>query len=723
MNFSELLQLDTGVLHSARDSASQAGSGFDAQADAMREHNKALSEIWHGPDARKAHTALAATRRPLEDFGQVFRMVSRVTDQLAERLRQSQEVLRDTIETAKTIPATVDMSTGVVTAFWPNEWPTTFESPSQKASYEAAFARNQADAESMTEALRQIVEQANRFDRDASNALARIDTPAEAKAAYQGAFGTDADTEDAETALRLFTEAGGGRLSPAEVRRLQELVGQNSQDFEFAGALLAKLGPEGLLKAYGNVALEGGLTPDFQAGMGRLLSAAMDPVNPHRVDPTFGQRMRDLVGAHVALEDDGETKLVPGHGLIAPLLETGDFESTFLVPVASDIYNAVSPLNARMAAGFDVIGPEALSPLGSVLTGLANNPSAATTFALTRPDVLKHVLTQPGERVPGSPVDISLTGRFLRVAATGYDALDAASPRSGEHNTWQAKAAAQIVALVGDQANLLRSDTPELNAFRNDMALIAAEYIEDFYIGFNTPNTEKLPTDLKPRGAPLDLAQWSGLRGDDKQPLYDFMKLASFSKEGRAVITGAALPLAQVELAKSIAREGRDSAVAINALNGFARLMGQVHNGRFAVGREEVAALNEADATSARWLKLGLGITVGYLASIAMPSRPFLGAVTASSIPEFLINPIVDEQVRRKQQIRESGLNQDQWADLRAEYTQQVELYAQVIESVRNADLPGVQNIPSQESGFYEHALTELLQEFDVQITEVPQKD
>ncbi|MGW0758808.1 hypothetical protein ACWD1Y_20485 [Streptomyces sp. NPDC002814] len=192
----------------------------------------------------------------------------------------------------------------------------------------------------------------------------------------------------------------GDKLTDTELSQLNHLMKANQNDPVFATRFYQQVGQEGALQMYGQLALQTtdasdkrkALLQEMQRGMGNTLATATDPDNKPHLSEQWSADLRKLGTQHIQLYDDSTREGPYGYQLLGGILRYGNYDSTFLTPVAEHVtqlhakdpyffantkYDIGDPQygfnpSGKNGAGFD--------PMNSVLEALSHSPEAATDY-------------------------------------------------------------------------------------------------------------------------------------------------------------------------------------------------------------------------------------------------------------------------------------------------------------------------------------------------------
>ncbi|MEU9173975.1 DUF6571 family protein [Streptomyces sp. NPDC048420] len=496
---------------------------------------------------------------------------------------------------------------------------------------------------------------------------------------------TSLDAADATHAAELMKK--GDKLTDTELTELNHLMKANASDPVFATNFYKQLGQEGSLQLYGQLALQTAdasderkaLLQQMQRNMGNTLATATDPGKEPHLSEQWTAEFRKLGTQHVKLHEDSMNEGPYGYQLLGGILRYGDYDSSFLTPIAEHVtqLHAENPyFFANTKAdfgdpeyGFNPSGKNGAGydPMNSVLEALGHSPQAATDY-FTPP---MEAYAQDGTH-KGALADIDGAGSYLDYLVnkdydsfpdiTGHDpdavgksmndfpdslghALEAATngrPWDGDpnadsvpHTEDQAKLARQIVDKFGGQGGpelLNDKDGAPYEATRDSLGNIAAEYMGDVQAAVSGHD------DLPVSGAS------AGLQAATAEP---FLAAVGQDPDAYAAITGS--------------QQAYTSGVVDSVINGDSHSTvddaervkqavapGSIVSGIMSEARAEAifethratdADFNESAETANKWVGRGLGLATGAI------KVPVVGDVAGWAVED--IQSSVMESIQR----------------------------------------------------------------------------
>ncbi|WP_405555659.1 hypothetical protein OHV08_17515 [Streptomyces canus] len=337
------------------------------------------------------------------------------------------------------------------------------------------------------------------------------------------------DSADATHAAELMKK--GDKLTDTELTELNHLLKSNQGDAEFSTNFYKQLGQKGTLQLYGQLALQTAdagderkaLLQELQRNMGNNLATATNPGKTPHLDEQWTADLRKLGTQHIALYPDSMREGPYGYQLLGGILRYGDYDSSFLTPIAEH----VTQLHAKDPYFFagtksDFGGPEygfnpsgkngaGYDPMNSVLEALGHSPQAATDYFTPPMEKYAEDGTHKGELanidgaasyldyltskdydsfpdITGHDPDAAQKsmndfpdslGHALETAVSGqlYDVHG--DPVAG-HSTEQATLMHQVVAKFGENPDLIsEKDDGPLAPMADSLGNMTAEYMWD----------------------------------------------------------------------------------------------------------------------------------------------------------------------------------------------------------------------------------------------------
>ncbi|MEU6354003.1 DUF6571 family protein [Streptomyces sp. NPDC047072] len=471
---------------------------------------------------------------------------------------------------------------------------------------------------------------------------------------------TSLDAADATHAAELMKK--GDKLTDAELTELNHLMKANAKDPVFATDFYKQLGQEGSLKLYGQLALQTSdasderkkLLQDMQRNMGNTLATATNPGKDPHLSEQWTAEFRKLGTQHIKLYPDSMNEGPYGYQLLGGILRYGDYDSSFLTPIAEHVtqLHAKDPYffastksdfgdpqygfnpSGKNGAGYD--------PMNSVLEALGHSPQAATDYF--SPPMQEYAEDGSPKGSPQDTLDVDGSTNYLDYLVnrdyesfpdiTGHDpdameksatnfpdslghALEAAttgrpwdgSPNADSvpHTDDQAVLARQIVDKFGGEGGpelLNGKDGAPYEAARDSLGNIAAEYMGDVQRAVSGHD------DLTVSGASADL------QASTTEP---FLAAVGQDPDAYAAITGSQQAYTSGMVDNVINGESSstvsDSERVKQAVAPGSIVAGIMSEARaeaiFETHRASDADFNESAETAGKWVGRGLGLATG----------------------------------------------------------------------------------------------------------------
>ncbi|MGC0338204.1 hypothetical protein [Streptomyces sp. SLBN-8D4] len=490
---------------------------------------------------------------------------------------------------------------------------------------------------------------------------------------------TSLDSADATHAAELMKK--GDKLTDKELTELNHLLKSNQGDAEFSTTFYKQLGQKGTLQLYGQLALQTSDASDerkalirqLQRNMGNNLATASNPGKTPHLDEQWTAELRKLGTQHIPLYPDSMREGPYGYQLLGGILRYGDYDSSFLTPIAEH----VTQLHAKDPYFFagtksDFGDPEygfnpwgkngaGYDPMNSVLEALGHSPQAATDY-FTPPmekyaedgthkgelanidgsnSYLDYLVNKDYESFPditGHDPDAAKKsmndfpdslGHALEAATTGRPAGADPSTGSLAHTPEQAALATQVINKFSgpDAGGLLNSDdgTAPYAAATDSLGNIGADYMGDIQRSISGQNG------LPVQGTSADL---------DPEVTKEFLYQVSQDPEAYAALTGSQQAYTSAVIDAEI-KGPDDSDVSLTQRVSSAAHPGAEVAGIMSAARAHAvhdthahgdAEYNEGVDTANKWVGRGLGLATGAI------KVPVVGDVAGWAIEDIQEN-------------------------------------------------------------------------------------
>ncbi|WP_284117589.1 hypothetical protein [Streptomyces fragilis] len=374
LSFSDLYQVDLGVLGDAAEDWKRAVAGLRALRERARDGLKAKADAarWAGVNATVSREFVGMTVKEIGDLYGEARSVHRALSDAHADLSGCQQRMRAAVDRATRLGLIVSESGGGRARCHFVDAPGVAAAPEKSA---------EAKRKAVEEEINRIRDVAAELDENVAATLARIHGGDRHDA--DGRYLT-VDRVEIERAAQLVARARdlaerGETLSEARLRELDLILEGNAGDAEFATGFYRSFGkPEQVLEFYGRMSLDGtegddpsrlALTRRLQEGMGFALATATDPDSRVHLPAGWGEEFRRLGTQPVAVNPLGPMQPL-GYQVLGGLLRHGEYDPRFLVPIAEH----VTQLHHRSPHLFEQANPGALGEDGD----LGFNPGGGT---------------------------------------------------------------------------------------------------------------------------------------------------------------------------------------------------------------------------------------------------------------------------------------------------------------------------------------------------------
>lgn len=510
VDYAQLSKLDTAKLTSASEASGTFATAISGRGEAVRTKSEIPAGMWQGGDANAAGGLLAGMSDPLFDVSDSANRGKKTLEDLVTALGKAKEHLQGAHDAIKGTDITIDAK-GVVKTPVVND-------PGLAAENDR---KAQDAADIITEALRM----ANDADKTATDDLKSL--AGDTSAAYMAIPGK----QDQLNQVLDLLNTPKDQITPQKAKELNDLLAQNNNP-EFNRQLMQQLGPEALIEksarfsAAGATLAENGDTAgadEFKRTQQRLGESLASASQNNGLGPEWTQRLMDQAAKPLA--DD---PIHNGYRALAPLLEHGQYDKSFLVPIAEHMtrLDAVTPGvglqnpynpgsmpsldNPYMIDG-NSSGPS--NPLNSVMGALDRSPAAASDYfngdnsehgtyrdangaelsAIkgdgANPNIA-YAMDHAGEPNDGYSLDVGRVGNALEAAATGVPGGTPADVPRPAHTEEMANVAEGIVDYFGPEHKDALSEGKPLEAMASNITDVAASYMPDIHNSMLHPNDQ-----------------------------------------------------------------------------------------------------------------------------------------------------------------------------------------------------------------------------------------
>ncbi|MBC3992392.1 hypothetical protein H8N00_26650 [Streptomyces sp. AC563] len=390
----------------------------------------------------------------------------------------------------------------------------------------------------LEEQINHLLVQANEIDDSVSRALGRIhggDSHNFGHAKYDTLDDAQRERTVQLAKKSLSLHEKGEELSTKELAEFRTLLQGSAKDPEFAVEFYREMGAKDALRFQAQLSIDASsgddktrleLAQSIQKDMGLALATATDPPtgkdNPHtsfREDRTYLGKawINDLKKVGTQPLNVGLDHAQPvGYQALASLLRNGDYDKSFLNPIAQDMvtlerkggsWPVPDPHKGDQHFGLNLADKKSpgWDPMTGLLEAFGHSPEASTAFfngstgggnsdlkRLTNLDFFLSEdkgrewlpdktsgLTDPDDesRVPAKQA----LGHALESATTGRPYGDEGSPRP--HTREQADLFEKVVVELGDNSGVIKHDG-SLAALAPSLGNMSAEYMYDIQRAF-----------------------------------------------------------------------------------------------------------------------------------------------------------------------------------------------------------------------------------------------
>ncbi|MFK4103428.1 DUF6571 family protein [Streptomyces sp. NPDC019531] len=615
-----------------------------------------LKGHWEGDAAEAAFTTMGKARTEYENAATEAERIAKLLLDAHGEFAASQKQLHALLDEARNDHYKV-YDDGRVEDVDPRQ-----DSPTASASPGLAEERKKK-LDSLVSRLTRVLEVATAADEAASSALER-DGNGDGQGFNTSVY-TTLDSVEADQAAALMNKKG--RLSDAEITKLNLLLSANKNDPEFSRDFAVKTGGENMLSKYNELmSPPAGTTlskaqlaqlKELKANLGTTIGTATTS-DDHRKggpDPEITKFQNDLLKAGQRDFNANPTESpygLSGYQLTSSLMSEGKWDKDFLQDYGDALITAEkNGANAGQnpdaywgyprTLGTTNIG--ALDPMTGFMDALGHNPDASTEFLTSeatidgeKVDHLDYLLKDrhwpegPGYTGdPANPSGYNNLGHAMESATSGRSFDDDGAPV--KHTPERAALMKEVVDTIGGDPSLA-SDSPR-DALRDSLGNMTAEYMADVQASIaNEQGT------IKPFGADAHL---------DMGTLEPFISTVGRDPDAYVAITEAS----QANTAVWMQEVAKGSSSNLTAAMENVTYPGGVVAGILSDSRdqaifEEHSAsdkdFNDAVATSDKWAGRGLGMAVGAATGTA---APIVGTIAGWAVED--IQAMVVEQVQQ----------------------------------------------------------------------------
>ncbi|MER6285855.1 DUF6571 family protein [Streptomyces sviceus] len=542
------------------------------------------------------------------------------------------------------------------------------DSPTASASPGLAEERKKK-LDSLVSRLTRVLELATAADEAASAALER-DANGDSQSFNTSVY-TTLDAVEADQAAALMNKKG--RLSDAEITKLNLLLSANKNDPEFSRDFAVKTGGENMLSKYNELmSPPAGTTlskeqlaqlKQLKANLGTTIGTATTS-DDHRKggpDPEITKFQNDLLKAGQRDFNANPTESpygLSGYQLTSSLMSEGKWDKDFLQDYGDALITAEkNGANAGQnpdaywgyprTLGTTNIG--ALDPMAGFMDALGHNPDASTEFLTSdatidgeKVDHLDYLLKDrhwpegagyTGDS--GNPSGYNNLGHAMESATSGRPFDSDGAPV--KHTAERAALMNELVDTIGGDPGLI-SGSPR-DEMRDSLGNMTAEYMADVQAAFGNEQGT-----IKPFGEPVNPP-----KGFETGTLVPFLANVGRDPDAYVAISESSQANTAIwmqEVAKQHPGYDEMTPAMENVAHPGGVVAGILSDARDQAIFEEHSAsdkdFNDAVATGDKWAGRGLGMAVGAATGAA---APIVGTIAGWAVED--IQAMVVDQVQQ----------------------------------------------------------------------------
>ncbi|MFE2216937.1 DUF6571 family protein [Streptomyces canus] len=541
------------------------------------------------------------------------------------------------------------------------------DSPTASASPGLAEERKKK-LDSLVSRLTRVLEVATAADEAASSALER-DANGDSQSFNTSVY-TTLDSVEADQAAALMNKKG--RLSDAEITKLNLLLSANKDDPEFSRDFAVKTGGENMLSKYNELmSPPAGTTlskeqlaqlKELKANLGTTIGTATTSDDGGKPNKDITDFQNDLLKAGQRDFNANPTESpygLSGYQLTSSLMSEGKWDKDFLQDYGDALITAEkNGANAGQnpdaywgyprTLGTTNIG--ALDPMAGFMDALGHNPEASTEFLTSdatidgeKVDHLDYLLKDrhwpegPGYTGDsGNPSGYNNLGHALESATSGRSFDDDGAPV--KHTPERAALMKEVVDTIGGDPGLA-SDSPR-DALRDSLGNMTAEYMADVQAAMGNEQGT-----IKSFGAEAGL---------DTSTLQPFLGTVGRDPDAYVAITEASQANTAIWMQQVAESNPSDFATAMeNVAHPGGVVAGILSDARDQAIFDEHSAsdkdFNDAVALGDKWAGRGLGMAVGAATSTAAPIVGTIAGWAVEDIQALVVDQIQQDTVDEAQ--------------------------------------------------------------------------
>ncbi|MFI8186618.1 hypothetical protein ACIF70_39955 [Actinacidiphila glaucinigra] len=544
-----------------------------------------------------------------------------------------------------------------------------WDSPTASAAPGFASERK-GKLDSLSSRLTRVLELATAADEAASAALER-DANGDSRSFNTSVY-TSLDAVEADQAAALMTKKG--RLSDAELTKLDLLLSANKNDPEFSRQFAVRTGGENMLAKYNEIVTPPAGThlskselarlKDIQGNLGTTIGTATtsDDRAGHR-DPAITKFQDDLLEAGRRDFNANPTETpygLSGYQLTSSLMSHGKWDKDFLQAYGNDLITAETNgtnggqnpdayWTGNMTRSLGPANIGALDPMTGFMDALGHNPAASTEFLSSESEVngekvdhldylMKDRHWPEGAGFTGdskNPSGYNNLGHALESATTGHPYDTNPSADTPAHNEKQARLMEEVVHSVSQDSELAH------DGMQDSLGRMAGEYMPDIHQSLTNDRSGNREQFYPIEGTAANLSEQDTAR---------FLMTVGKDPDGYAAINLAESAYTSNLIDYHLQHPEAFDGSTDTALREIARSSGEVQ-GSVAIGRRESDigdaveadkayndAMGRAGSYASGIVGTGIGVGTSFIATPAVGAG--VGGV-ATTVTGDLINQIV----------------------------------------------------------------------------------
>lgn len=655
---------DLGPLADAAASWGALPAKYEAlQREFERRVTNHLKGHWEGDAATAAFATMDSARTEYENAATEADRVAKLLKDAHTEFAAYQKQLHTLLDEARadSFHVSEDGAIKDVDSRW--------DSPTASAAPGFASERK-GKLDSLSSRLTRVLELATAADEAASAALER-DANGDSRSFNTSVY-TSLDTVEADQAAALMTKKG--RLSDAELTKLDLLLSANKNDPEFSRQFAVRTGGENMLAKYNEIVTPPAGThlskselarlKDIQGNLGTTIGTATtsDDRAGHR-DPAVTKFQDDLLGAGRRDFNANPTETpygLSGYQLTSSLMSHGKWDKDFLQAYGNDLITAETNgtnggqnpdayWTGNMTRSLGPANIGALDPMTGFMDALGHNPAASTEFLSSESEVngekvdhldylMKDRHWPEGAGFTGdskNPSGYNNLGHALESATTGHPYDTNPSADTPAHNEKQARLMEEVVHSVSQDSELAH------DGMQDSLGRMAGEYMPDIHQSLTNDRSGNREQFYPIEGTAANLSEQDTAR---------FLMTVGKDPDGYAAINLAESAYTSNLIDYHLQHPEAFDGSTDTALREIARSSGEVQ-GSVAIGRRESDigdaveadkayndAMGRAGSYASGIVGTGIGVGTSFIATPAVGAG--VGGV-ATTVTGDLINQIV----------------------------------------------------------------------------------